>query len=38
MGQILREVWPFLIGLVVALVLITYVPAISLVLPRLMGF
>jgi C4-dicarboxylate transporter DctM subunit len=38
MGQVLREVWPFFVGLVVALVLITYVPAISLVLPRLMGF
>src|SRR4051794_32828825 len=38
MGQILREVWPFVVGLTVALVLITYIPAISLALPRLIGF
>lgn len=37
LGQLLREIWPFLIGLVAALLLITYVPAISLALPRLMA-
>jgi len=32
-----REIWPMLLGLVAALMLITYVPAISLTLPRLLG-
>jgi C4-dicarboxylate transporter, DctM subunit len=37
MGEILREIWPFFLGLGVALALITYVPALSLWLPRLIG-
>jgi C4-dicarboxylate transporter, DctM subunit len=37
MAKLLREIWPFLIGLTVALLLITYVPALSLLLPRLIG-
>src|SRR5919112_2756485 len=37
MGEILREIWPFFLGLAVALGLITYVPALSLWLPRLIG-
>lgn len=37
MGEIVREAWPFLIALLVALALITYVPAISLWLPTLLG-
>jgi C4-dicarboxylate transporter, DctM subunit len=37
MGEILREIWPFFLGLAVALALITYVPALSLWLPRLIG-
>jgi len=38
MVDLLREIWPFLIGLVVALTLITYVPGLSLWLPPLLGF
>lgn len=37
LGQLVREIWPMLLGLVAALMLITYVPAISLTLPRLFG-
>jgi C4-dicarboxylate transporter DctM subunit len=37
MADILREVWPFFIGLTIALVIITYIPAISLLLPSLIG-
>lgn len=37
LNALLKEIWPFLIGLVVALGLITYVPALSLWLPRLLG-
>ena len=37
MGEILREIWPFFSAFVVALALITYVPALSLWLPRLIG-
>ena len=37
LGQLVREIWPMLLGLVGALVLITYVPAITLVLPKLLG-
>lgn len=37
LGQLVREIWPMLLGLVAALMLITYVPAISLTLPRLLG-
>jgi len=37
LNSLLKEIWPFLIGLVGALGLITYVPALSLWLPRLLG-
>ncbi|WP_035485318.1 TRAP transporter large permease [Geminicoccus roseus] len=37
MGQILREVWPFFLGLTIALLFITYIPSISLWLPSLIG-
>lgn len=37
LNALLKEIWPFLIGLAVALALITYVPALSLWLPRLLG-
>lgn len=37
MANLLREIWPFLVGLTVALMLITYVPGLSLWLPRLIG-
>lgn len=37
LNALLKEIWPFLIGLVVALGLITYVPTLSLWLPRLLG-
>lgn len=38
MLSLLKEIWPFLIGLVIALTIITYVPALSLWLPPLLGF
>ncbi|HWL71285.1 MAG TPA: TRAP transporter large permease [Geminicoccus sp.] len=38
MGQILREIWPFFLGLLVALGLITYLPGLSLWLPHVLGF
>jgi C4-dicarboxylate transporter DctM subunit len=37
MNEMLRDLWPFLIALLVTLLLITFVPAITLVIPRLMG-
>jgi len=37
LGQVMREIWPFLGALVIALVLITYMPSLSLVLPKLVG-
>ncbi|WP_046862017.1 TRAP transporter large permease [Microvirga massiliensis] len=37
MTKLLREIWPFLLGLVIALLLITYVPHLSLWLPKLIG-
>jgi C4-dicarboxylate transporter, DctM subunit len=38
LGPLARELWPFLIALVVALVIITYVPGLSLWLPHVTGF
>ena len=38
LGPLLRELWPFLIALIVALGIITYVPALSLWLPSVAGF
>jgi C4-dicarboxylate transporter DctM subunit len=37
MVEILREIWPFLISLALALALITYWPSLSLWLPRVLG-
>jgi tripartite ATP-independent transporter DctM subunit len=37
LNALLKEIWPFLIGLAVALALITYLPGLSLWLPRLLG-
>ena len=36
MGEFTREIWPFYAALVVLLMVITYVPAITLVLPHLL--
>jgi tripartite ATP-independent transporter DctM subunit len=38
MAQILREIWPFFLGLLAALGLITYMPALSTWLPHVLGF
>jgi TRAP-type C4-dicarboxylate transport system permease large subunit len=38
LGRIVKEVMPFLLVLIVALALITFVPGISLWLPRLFGY
>ena len=38
LGPLLREVWPFLAVSLVALMLVTLVPSLSLFLPRLLGF
>jgi C4-dicarboxylate transporter DctM subunit len=37
MAKLLSEIWPFLLGLLAALLLITYIPHLSLWLPRLIG-
>jgi C4-dicarboxylate transporter, DctM subunit len=37
LGALVREIWPFVLGLVIALVLITYLPGVSLALPKLFG-
>jgi tripartite ATP-independent transporter DctM subunit len=37
-SQILREMWPFIAVLITALLIITYVPEITLFLPKLFGF
>ncbi|MBF9031095.1 TRAP transporter large permease subunit [Rhodobacterales bacterium HKCCE3408] len=37
-GRIIREIWPFLIALIFALLLITFVPEIVLFIPRLLGY
>ena len=38
MGALFRELWPFLLALLLALAIITYVPAFSLWLPGVAGF
>ncbi|MCC7039292.1 MAG: TRAP transporter large permease [Burkholderiales bacterium] len=38
LGRLVREMLPFIVGLVIALALITYVPAMSLMLPKLLKF
>jgi len=38
LAKLVREIWPFVLGLVVALALITYIPATSLALPKLLKF
>jgi C4-dicarboxylate transporter DctM subunit len=37
LAKVMRETWPFLGALVIALVLITYLPSLSLALPKLVG-
>lgn len=37
LSQLMREIWPFLLGLTVTLGIITYVPGLSLWLPKLIG-
>ncbi len=37
LGPLMREMWPFLISLLIALLVITYVPSLSIALPRLLG-
>jgi len=37
LGELVREIWPFLLGLAVALAAITYLPVLSLWLPGLIG-
>jgi TRAP-type C4-dicarboxylate transport system permease large subunit len=36
-GEVMRSILPFYTALIVALLLVTYVPAFSLTLPRLLG-
>jgi tripartite ATP-independent transporter DctM subunit len=38
MGEIVKELWPYLIALFAVLALVTYVPAVALWLPRQLGF
>ena len=38
MGAILRDSAPFLIGLISALMLITFIPGIALLVPRMFGY
>jgi C4-dicarboxylate transporter, DctM subunit len=38
MGEIVKELWPYLIALLAVLALVTYVPAVALWLPRQLGF
>ena len=37
LGEILKDLWPFLIAIFLVLLLITYVPAITLFLPRMLA-
>ncbi len=37
-GRVIRDLWPFLLALIVALLIITYVPDFVLWLPRLLGY
>jgi C4-dicarboxylate transporter DctM subunit len=37
LGKLVREIWPFVLGLVVALAFITYLPGVSLWLPKVLG-
>jgi TRAP-type C4-dicarboxylate transport system permease large subunit len=37
-GRIIRDVWPFIIALIGALIIITFVPDFVLFLPRLLGY
>lgn len=36
LGEIIRELWPFLLALLLALALVTYVPAVTMMLPSLL--
>jgi len=35
-GQFAREVWPFIVALIIALLVVTYVPGLALWLPNLL--
>ncbi|SEP65522.1 TRAP transporter, DctM subunit [Loktanella sp. DSM 29012] len=37
-GKVIQEIWPFLLALIAALIVITFVPDIVLFLPRLLGY
>jgi TRAP-type C4-dicarboxylate transport system permease large subunit len=37
-AEITREIWPYVLALIAVLMLITYVPAISLWLPHALGY
>ncbi len=37
-GRIIRDIWPFILALMVALIIITFVPDFVLFLPRLLGY
>ncbi|RUT34548.1 TRAP transporter large permease [Arsenicitalea aurantiaca] len=37
-ADITREIWPYLLGLIISLMLVTYIPQISLWLPNLFGY
>jgi len=36
--DVVRPLWPLVVTLVIVLLLVTYIPAISLTIPRLLGF
>ena len=36
--DLVKRILPFLVALIIGLLLITYIPAISLTLPRLLGY
>jgi TRAP-type C4-dicarboxylate transport system permease large subunit len=37
-GEIVAEMWPYVLALVVVLLVVTYVPALSLALPHALGY
>jgi len=37
LSALIKEIWPFLIALIAALAVITYIPALSLWLPKVLG-
>jgi TRAP-type C4-dicarboxylate transport system permease large subunit len=38
MERLVRAVWPFLLWQIVVLLLVTYIPAVSMLIPRLFGY